>query len=89
MLTSQTVSQDADASVCSGVAETGAKFTLTPREVQTLDLMTKGFSNPLIGTALGVSAHTAKFHVMNVLKKLDADNRAHAVAMAMRMGIVK
>lgn len=61
---------------------------LTPRERQVLAEMSHGRSNREIGGALGISAHTAKFHVAQIIAKLDAQSRGHAVAKAMRAGIV-
>ena len=61
---------------------------LTPRERQVLAEMSHGRSNREVGGALGISAHTAKFHVAQIIAKLDAQSRGHAVAKAMRAGIV-
>jgi DNA-binding NarL/FixJ family response regulator len=61
---------------------------LTPRERQVLAEMSHGRSNREIGGALGISAHTAKFHVAQIIAKLDAQSRGHAIAKAMRAGIV-
>jgi DNA-binding NarL/FixJ family response regulator len=61
---------------------------LTPRESQVLQQMSFGLGNREIAAALGISAHTAKFHVAQVIAKLDAGSRAHAVANALRAGLV-
>jgi DNA-binding NarL/FixJ family response regulator len=61
---------------------------LTPRESQVLQQMSFGLGNREIADALGISAHTAKFHVAQVIAKLDAGSRAHAVANALRAGLV-
>ena len=61
---------------------------LTPRERQVLVEMSHGLGNREIGGALGISAHTAKFHVAQIIAKLDAQSRAHAVAKALRAGMV-
>ena len=61
---------------------------LTPRERQVLVEMSHGLGNREIGGALGISAHTAKFHVAQIIGKLAAQSRAHAVAKAMRAGLV-
>jgi hypothetical protein len=45
-------------------------------------------SNKLIARRLGISAHTAKFHVAQIIAKLQAQSRAHAVAKALRAGFV-
>jgi DNA-binding CsgD family transcriptional regulator len=50
--------------------------------------MSHGLGNREIGGALGISAHTAKFHVAQIIAKLDAQSRAHAVAKALRAGLV-
>jgi len=60
--------------------------TLTPRERQVLAAMSHGLGNREIGGALGISAHTAKFHVAQIIAKLQAQSRAHAVAKALRAG---
>jgi len=62
--------------------------TLTPRERQVLAAMSNGLGNREIGGALGISAHTAKFHVAQIIAKLQAQSRAHAVAKALRAGFV-
>ena len=61
---------------------------LTPRERQVLAAMSHGLGNREIGGALGISAHTAKFHVAQIIAKLQAQSRAHAVAKALRAGFV-
>lgn len=61
---------------------------LTPRERQVLEQMSLGLANREIAQALHISAHTAKFHVAQILAKLDAATRAHAVAKAMRNGLM-
>jgi len=61
---------------------------LTRRERQVLAAMSNGLGNREIGGALGISAHTAKFHVAQIIAKLQAQSRAHAVAKALRAGLV-
>jgi DNA-binding CsgD family transcriptional regulator len=60
----------------------------TPREAQVLELLAEGASNKEIARRLGISVHTAKFHVAHVLDKLDATGRADAVAHAARLGLL-
>lgn len=62
---------------------------LTPRETQVLSLMATGLSNKLIAADLGISEHTAKFHVNGVLHKLEADTRTGAVMTGVRLGLVE
>jgi DNA-binding CsgD family transcriptional regulator len=61
---------------------------LTPREREVLELLTEGASNKIIARRLGISIHTAKFHVGRVIDKLDATGRTDAVAHAARTGVI-
>ena len=61
---------------------------LTPRELEVLTLLAEGASNKMIAQRLGISVHTAKFHVGSLLDKLDAVGRTDAVAHAARLGVI-
>jgi DNA-binding CsgD family transcriptional regulator len=61
---------------------------LTPRELEVLALLAEGASNKVIARRLGISVHTAKFHVASLLDKLDAVGRTDAVAQAARRGVI-
>ena len=61
---------------------------LTPREVEVLRLMGDGLVNKEIADRLGISEHTAKFHVASILGKLQASSRTDAVAQGMRRGLI-
>jgi DNA-binding NarL/FixJ family response regulator len=61
---------------------------LTRRELEVLAAMADGASNKAIAYRLGISFHTAKFHVAAILAKLDADSRTEAVAKAAQLGLV-
>lgn len=65
-----------------------ADIDLTPRERDVLVLMAEGASNKAIARQLGISVHTAKFHVGSLLDKLDATGRTDAVAQAARIGVI-
>nr|WP_211216273.1 response regulator transcription factor [Longispora albida] len=71
-----------------GSAEALPGAALTGREEEVLRLMATGLSNPEIGEALTVSLETVKTHVGNVLAKLGAQNRTHAVVIAYESGLV-
>jgi DNA-binding NarL/FixJ family response regulator len=60
--------------------------SLTPREREVLERLAEGLSNREIAAVLGISEHTAKFHVASVLAKLGAANRAEAVRQGIRRG---
>jgi DNA-binding CsgD family transcriptional regulator len=62
---------------------------LTPRELEVLNLLAEGASNKVIARRLGISIHTAKFHVGSLLEKLDASGRTDAVAHAARLGVIQ
>ncbi|MGH9608128.1 MAG: response regulator transcription factor [Bryobacteraceae bacterium] len=61
---------------------------LTQRELQVLRMMADGLGNKEIALHLGISEHTAKFHVAQILAKLGAASRTEAVALGMRRGLV-
>jgi two-component system, NarL family, response regulator DevR len=61
---------------------------LTPRECEVLRLLARGLSNKDIGERLYISETTAKFHVGNILRKLDVTRRAEAVYEASKMGVI-
>src|SRR5262245_55465258 len=62
---------------------------LTERERQVVQLLAEGLSNKLIADRLGISDHTAKFHVNGVMMKLGSSTRTEAVVEAMRRGLIK
>ena len=64
------------------------RMVLTPRETEVLRLMADGASNKIIAHKLGISDHTAKFHVTSILSKLNAGTRTEAVTVGVRMGLI-
>jgi DNA-binding NarL/FixJ family response regulator len=69
-------------------SEGGRTQELTSRELEVLKLLAEALPNKLIADRLGISDHTAKFHVNSVLSKLSAGSRTEAVVRAARMGLV-
>jgi DNA-binding NarL/FixJ family response regulator len=61
---------------------------LTAREVEVLRLMARGNRNKQVAAVLGISEHTAKFHVSSVLAKLGARTRTEAVTIGVTRGLV-
>lgn len=61
----------------------------TPREKDCLSWVAQGQSNADIAERLNVSVRTAKFHVENAMKKIDAKTRAEAVAIALTRGLIQ
>ena len=82
-------SESADLLVSNVVsASTDDDIVLTPRELEVLTLLAEGMSNKAIARRLGISVHTAKFHVGALIDKLDAVGRTDAVAHAARRGVI-
>ena len=61
---------------------------LTQRELEVLRMLAEGEPNKTIAWKLGISEHTAKFHVASILTKLNASSRAEAVAIGIRKGLI-
>ncbi len=61
---------------------------LTSKETEVLKWLKQGKSTWDISVILGISERTVKFHVGNIMQKLDATTRAHAVAIALEQGLV-
>jgi DNA-binding NarL/FixJ family response regulator len=59
---------------------------LSPREREIMHLMAEGMTAERIGVQLGVSVETVRTHVRNVIRKLRARNRVHAIAIALERG---
>jgi DNA-binding NarL/FixJ family response regulator len=64
------------------------EVALTPREVEVLSLVARGFGNKEVGDVLGTAPGTVKAHVQSILSKLGAKDRTHAVTLALRRGII-
>ena len=64
----------------------GTDGPLTERELEVLDLLSKGLANKQIAVELGISEHTVKFHVSSVYQKLNVTNRTEAVRAGLRGG---
>ena len=76
------------AEVASSIATHVADTALTDREVEVLGLIAHGKSNKLIAYNLSIHEETAKTHVKRILAKLHANDRTHAVTLALRRGII-
>lgn len=63
--------------------------TLSPREVEVLEMMAKGLTNKQIGCALGISDCTARTHVANITGKLEVADRTEAVTLAIKLGVLQ
>jgi DNA-binding NarL/FixJ family response regulator len=74
--------------VAAELAEHASDDALTPREVDVLRLIAGGNANKEVAAKLSLTEETVKSHVRNVLAKLGANDRTHAVAIAIKRGII-
>lgn len=81
-------SRSAAAVVRSMSGRTEVRQQLTDREIEVLRLLAAGLSNNKIGEKLYISATTAKFHVSNIMRKLEVSRRAEAVYAASKRGLI-
>ena len=71
------------------IAEHATEDSLTPRETDVLRLIAAGNANKEIATQLGLTEETVKSHVKNILGKLDANDRTHAVTIGLKRGVIE
>jgi DNA-binding NarL/FixJ family response regulator len=72
--------------VASELAQHAADQSLTEREIEVLRLIAKGCSNKIVADRLDITEDTVKGHVRNILEKLKANDRTHAVTIALHRG---
>jgi two-component system NarL family response regulator len=66
-----------------------SSIVITKREFEVLQELTTGKSNNDIANSLNVTERTIKAHITNILRKLKASDRTHAVVIAIKRGLVK
>lgn len=71
------------------IAESPPAPELTPRQLEILNSMSRGYSNAEIANVFGINEVTVREHVANIMAKLGASNRAEAVATALRKSLLK
>jgi len=70
------------------VAEHASDDTLTPREIDVLRLIASGNANKEIAALLSITEETVKGYVKNILAKLNAKDRTHAVTIGLKRGVI-
>lgn len=70
-------------------ASTARRPNISKREMECLRLTANGFTSEEIAERLGLSVHTANQYLASTARKLDATNRIHAVAKAIRLGLIE
>src|SRR5262249_13092285 len=73
--------------VAAEIAEHATDEALTPREIDVLRLVARGNANKAIAGHLSLTEETVKSHMRNILTKLSANDRTHAVAIGLKRGI--
>jgi len=71
------------------MAEHHADDALTEREIDVLRQVASGNANKMIADNLEISEETVKAHMRKILSKLGANDRTHAVAIALKRGIIE
>ncbi len=74
--------------VAERLSEYFPQVALTPREVEVLGHVARGMANKEIADQLGTASGTVKMHIQNILEKLGASDRTHAVTIAIQRGIL-
>jgi len=75
--------------IAAELAEHAADEELTSREIDVLRLIAAGNSNKLVADQLSIGEATVKSHVTNILSKLGANDRVHAVTIGLKRGIIE
>lgn len=76
------------AAIATAIAEHVAEEHLSDREIAVLEHVARGCANKVIAARLGISEDTVKVHMKNIFAKLDANDRTHAVTIALSRGIL-
>jgi DNA-binding NarL/FixJ family response regulator len=77
------------AEVAARLAEHMGEDCLTPRELEVLRLIRDGYRNKQIADKLAIAETTVNFHIKNLVDKLQANDRTHAVTIAVRRGLLQ
>ena len=75
--------------IAAELADHAADDQLTAREIEVLRLVAAGNANKIVADRLSITEETVKAHVKNILSKLDANDRTHAVTIALKRGIIE
>jgi DNA-binding NarL/FixJ family response regulator len=75
--------------IAAEIAEHATDDALTPRELDVLRLIAGGNANKEIAAQLSLTEETVKGHVKNILAKLGANDRTHAVTIGLKRGIIE
>jgi two-component system NarL family response regulator len=74
--------------IASRLSDRSHRSSLSPRELEILEMLSRGFTNKEIGRAFGISSHTVRNHINNITQKLDVCDRTEAASVALKQGII-
>jgi DNA-binding NarL/FixJ family response regulator len=75
--------------IAAQLADHAADDALTQREIEVLQLIATGLANKIVADKLHITEETIKGHVKNILSKLGANDRTHAVTIGLKRGIIE
>jgi two-component system NarL family response regulator len=75
-------------SIARRLAERNHRSSLSPRELEILEMLSRGFTNKEIGRAFGISRYTVRNHINSINQKLEVCDRTEAALVAMKQGII-
>ncbi|HEY1801036.1 MAG TPA: response regulator transcription factor [Terriglobales bacterium] len=74
--------------IASRLTERTHRSNLSPRELEILEMLSRGFTNKEIGRAFGISRYTVRNHINSINHKLEVCDRTEAASVAMKQGII-
>lgn len=74
--------------IASRLSDRNHRSSLSPRELEILEMLSRGFTNKEIGRALGISRYTVRNHINSINQKLEVCDRTEAASVAMKQGII-
>jgi DNA-binding NarL/FixJ family response regulator len=74
--------------IASRLSERTNRSSLSPRELEILEMLSRGFTNKEIGRACGISRYTVRNHINSINQKLEVCDRTEAASVAMKQGII-
>jgi two-component system, NarL family, response regulator len=70
------------------LADRAHRSALSPRELEILEMLSRGFTNKEIGRAFGISRHTVRNHINNINQKLEVCDRTEAASVGLKLGLI-
>jgi len=74
--------------IASRLSDRTRRSSLSPRELEILEMLSRGFTNKEIGRACGISRYTVRNHINSINQKLEVCDRTEAASVAMKQGII-